>query len=339
MCRPKNDRDRAALIAAMEALPQPHNIYISTTIVEVLRDLGALEDSEREHIPAVRREVRQCLADPEDADRCRMAYGLYSAQFDHLFPGAYCEVIADLRESERKTLLTMAAKGAVDTDLLLGSLLIKLASFGESGVGDSIAKRTALPRTYGFMPQAGVEVFVAAHIALARLGCPLPDRRGEADGHAAEALVACGAILYWCNRIQVDETARRRACDAPLQVLVRHERGAALDVIRHCEYAHVGGLERLPGPAPCERSIANVFPIESAEICRHALGGSVSQVGYFPHHPYDGWRQNLAFAINVLARHGDSTDLRSLKDHADDVSLGTTAIAAVRTIEERLAAG
>lgn len=338
-CRPENDRDRAALIATLEALPQPQNIFISSTIVEALRDLGALEDSERDHVPEVRKEVRLCLADPEDADRCAMAYGLHSAQFDHLFPGAYYEVIANLPRSERKTLLTMAAKGASDTDFFLMPLLIELASFGDSSVGDCIAKWTALPPTGGFMPEGGIAVFVAAHIALARLGCPLPDRRAEADGHAAEALVACGAILYWCNRIQIEETARRRACDDPLRVLVRHEHGAALDVIRRCEYAYLEVLEDLPGPPLLERSIVNGFPIAAAEICRRALTGSGSQVGYFPHHSkHDRWR-NLTFAIHVLAQHGGSTDLRLLKDYAGDAALGTTAIAAVGTIEERLAAG
>ena len=200
-----------ALIAAVEALPQPGHVFISTMIVEALQGLGALEDSEREHIAVVREEVRQCLADPEGADRCAMAYGLHSAQFDHPYCRAYYEVIADLPENERKTLLTMAANGVGDTAFFLAPLLIDLVSFGDSGAGDSIARWTALPPTDSFVPQDGVAVFVVAHIALARLGCPLPDRRGEADGHSAEALAACGAILYWCNRVELEETTKRHA--------------------------------------------------------------------------------------------------------------------------------
>lgn len=339
MCRPANDSDRAALIAAVEALPQPGHVFISTMIVEALQGLGALEDSEREHIAIVREEVRQCLADPEDTDRCAMAYGLHSAQFDHPYCGAYYEVIADLPENDRKTLLTMAANGAGDTAFFLTPLLIDLASLGDSGVGDSIARWTALPPTDSVMPQDGVAVFVAAHIALARLGCPLPDRQGEAVGHSADALIACGAILYWSNRVELDESTRRHACAAALQVLVRHERGSALDVIRYCERALVEGLKNLPGPAPVERSIVNVFPIEAAEISRHALAKSASQVGYFRHYSeYDG-RQNETFAIDVLAQHGNSTDLRLLRKYAHDAAVGTSAIAAMKKIEERVASG
>lgn len=337
MCRPANDSDRAALIAAVEALPQPGHVFISTMIVEALQGLGALEDSEREHIAVVREEVKQCLADPEDADRCAMAYGLHSAQFDHPYCGAYYEVIADLPKNERKTLLMMAAKGAADSSFFLSPLLIDLASFGDPNVGGCIVQWTALPATDSFMPQDAIAVFVVAHIALARLGCPLPDRRDEADGHSAEALIACGAILYWCNRVELDETTRRHACDAPLRVLVQHERGAALDVIRHCEHALVEGVKRLHGPARVERSIVNGFPVEAAEICHHALAGPVSQVGYFRHYSEYDRRQNLAFAIDVLAHHGNSTDLSLLRRYAADPDFGTSAIAAVKMIEERLA--
>ena len=335
-CRPTNEGDRAALIAAVEALPQPGHVFISTMIVDALQGLGALEDSEREHIAVVREEVRQCLADPENADGCAMAYGLYSAQFDHPYCGAYYDVIHNLPENERKTLLTMAANGAGDTALFLPALLFDLASFGDPGVGASITRWTALPPTDSVWPQNGIAVFVVAHIALARLGCPLPDRRGEADGHSAEALVACGAILYWCNRVELKETTRGRARDASLQVLVRHDRSAALDVVRHCEHALVEGVERLPGSAPVERSIVNGFPNEAAEICRHALSAPVRQVGYFQHSSEYDRRQNLTFAIDVLAQHGNSTDLGLLRGYADDAALGTNAIAAVRTLEERL---
>ena len=337
-CRRTNESDRSALIAAVEALPQPGHPFISSTIVEVLQCLGALDDSEREHIAVVRVEVRQCLADPEDADRCAMAWCLYSAQFDHPYSGAYCEVIADLPENERKTLMTMAANGVGDTAFFLAPLLAELASFGDSGVGDSIARWTSLPPADSIMPQESFAVFVVAHFALARIDCPLPDRRDEADGHSTEALAACGAILYWFNRVDLEETTRRHACDAALRVLVRHECGAALDVLRHCEHALVDGVQLLPGPVPVERSIVNFFPGEAAEICRHALAGPVSQVGYFRHYSEHDRQQNLTFAIDVLARHGNSTDLRLLRAYANDATLGTSAIAAVRAIEERMAA-
>ena len=338
MCHSASDSDRDALIEAVEELPPPSNVFVSSMILEALQGLGALEDSEREHIAPVRDQVKHCVTNPQDPERCTMAYGLYSSQFDHPYSGAYYEVIANLPEYERKTLLTMAANGAEDTAVFLAALLSDLASFADSRVCDSIIRWTALPPTDSFMPQDRVTVFVLAHVALARLGCPLPDRRGEADSYSTQALAACGAILYWCNRLELEETDKQHACDASLRILLQHQRGAALDVVRRCEHALVQRVKHLSGSAPPERSLVNGFPIEAAEICRHALAAPLNQVGHFRHYSEYDRQQNLTFAIDVLAMHGNSTDLRLLREYADHAALGTSAIAAVRTIEERLAA-
>lgn len=338
MSRSASDDDRTALIAALEALPDPGHIFISSMIVEALQGLGALEDSEREHVTVVREQVEQCLADPEDPDRQALAYGLHSAQFDHPYAGAYCEVIADLSEDERKTLFTMAANGAKDTAFFLGPLLMELASFGDPGVVGSIARWTALPPKACSMPQDAIAVFVISHIVLARLGCLLPDRRGDAIDPPMQALIACGTILYWCNRADLDETGKRQACDTALLILAGDGFSTALNVIRHCEHALIEGTHRLPGNAPVERSILSRFPAETADICRRALRDADSQTGYFQHYFDFDHRQDMTLAMDVLARHGDDTDLGLIKGFADDTALGKQAVEAVKSLEERLAA-
>lgn len=338
LCWQTNETDRAALIDAIETLPQPQHPFISTTIVEALQSLGALEASEREHHAVVLEEVRQCLARPNDGDSCAMAYGIYSAQFDHPFSGAYCEVVSDLSEHERKQLLMMAAKGADDSSFFLSPLIIDLASFGDLKVGGSIVRWTKLPPTDSFMPQDAIAVFVVAHIALGRLACHLPDWQEATDSPSSEALTACGAILYWCNRADLDEDTKRNACHHSLTVLGRHEQGAALDVIRNCEHALVEGVKHLPGEAPVDRTIVGRFPTEVAEICRHALLRPALQVGYFHHFLHSDRHQDLKVAIDILAHHGNTTDLPLLRRCAADRILGTSAIVAVRTVEERLAA-
>lgn len=164
MSRPENDDDRAALVATLEALPAPRHIFISSMIVEALQGLGALEDSEREHITIVREEVEECLAHPRDPDRQALAYSLHSAQFDHPYAGAYCEVIAELPASEQKALFTMAANGADNTAFFLSPLLIKLASFGDPEVG-AISRWTAVPPKVCPMPQDAIAVFVIRNSA------------------------------------------------------------------------------------------------------------------------------------------------------------------------------
>lgn len=337
MSRSENDDDRAALIAALEALPDPRHIFISTMIVEALQGLGALEESEREHITTVREQVAHCLADPTDTNLQAMAYGLHSAQFDHPYAGAYCEVIADLPDDERKALFAMAAEGAGDTAFFLGPLLIELASFADPTVGSSIARWTALPPKVCPMPHNEIAVFVISHIALAYLGCPLPVHNCDTADPSTKALSACGAILYWGNRGDLEESEKRRVCETALRTLAGDGRCAALNVIRHCEHALVEGLHRLPGSWPVTRSIVSLFPAETTDICRRALQDADNQAGYFQHYFDFHRQQDMSLALDVLACQGDSADLGLIKRYADDSRLGKQAIMAVRALEERLA--
>ena len=336
MSRPENDDDRTVLVTALEALPPSRHIFISSMIVEALQGLGALEDSEREHITNVREQVEECLAHPKDPDRQALAYSLHSAQFDHPYAGAYCGVIAELPASEQKALFTMAAKGADNTAFFLGPLLMKLASFGDPEVGGAISRWTALPPKDCIMPQDAIAVFVISHIILARLGHPLPDLSGNVDETPMQALRACGVILYWCNRADLDESTKRQGCETALRILTGEAFSTALDVIRHCEHALVEGMHQLPGDAPIERSILSQFPAEVTDICRRALYEPDTQTGYFQLYSHFDRRDDLALAMDVLARYGDGSDLALMKGYADDAELGQQAIKSVKTLEERL---
>ena len=151
--------------------------------------------------------------------------------------------------------------------------------------------------------------------------------------------MACGEVFYWCNRIDLDEASWRRSCEAPVSLLMQHERGATLNIIHLCEEAFVQGVDRLLGENPAYRSPVQNFSVEATEICRHALTRPESLVGYFRHYIDFDRQRDLAFAITVLSQYGNSTDLQLLREYANDTYLGTTAIAALRKLEERQSGG
>ena len=163
----------------------------------------------------------------------------------------------------------------------------------------------------------------------------MPGRRGDAIDPPTQALSACGAIL-WCNRADLDEAAKRQACDTALRILAGDGFSTALNVIRHCEHALIEGTHRLLDNAQIERPILSRFPAETADICRRALRDADSQTGYFQHYFDFDRRQDMTLAMDVLARCGDSTDLGLIKGYADDKTLGKQAIEAVKSLEERL---
>ena len=218
--------DRAKLIKAVEELGHGRDLYVSDSILETLQMLGALDDDAQEHRDVVRENVRECLARSADRDSHVRAWIIYCSQFEHPYSAAYCEVVSELGNGDRKLLLEMAAEGVRDSSFWLTPLLIDLASIGGRSSGGSIARWTRVPEAESrAMPQEDIAVFVVAHIALARFGCQLPDTKMAAGGSSAEVLAACGVILYWINRSDLGEDERLTACGDALDVLEDQAKG------------------------------------------------------------------------------------------------------------------
>ena len=187
------------------------------------------------------------------------------------------------------------------------------------------------------MPQSDIYAFIAAHIALARLDCPLPVHGTENTTPPVRALKACGSILYWSNRTDMGEEEKRESCRSELAVLVEHGGGAALDVLRECEDVYREGWDLLPGDEPGVRSVVGLFPDEAAQISRDALSEPMSQLGYFQQWPRFDRERSAAFGIRVLERYGNGSDRLLLRCFASSQEYGRGAIAALKAIEERVA--
>ena len=333
-----DDTDRAELIERLEGLLEGSNPFLGSIVVEALQRLGALDEDARAHRAVVWQNVGDCLARLDDPERQVEAWRIYSSQFDHPYSEAYWTIVSGLDADDRKALLDMAARGASDSAFWLGPLLLELASLGDQGVGDSIARWTVPPpednRT---LPQSDIHVFVAAHVSLARLGCALPENRELGENPSVRALAACGAILYWSNRIDLDEEEVQRGCAEGLRILTRDARDAALDVIRECESVSREGFDLLPGDVPVEHSIVERFPAEAAGLCRDALLEPDRQLGYFRYFSRFERDRVLAFAIEVLKHHGGGRDRAVLQTYARTEEYVRGAMRALKTIEERQA--
>ena len=334
MCWSASDADKSDLIQVIESLPEPRNWALSAAIVDALGFLGALEQSEREHHPVIREDVRRCLANPNDAQSCAKAYSIYSSQFDHPFCNAYCEAIDDLPTHERKLLLMMAAKGVDGYGVFLSMLIEELATYEDPEMGECFARYTELPPSDSPFPNDDVGVFVIAHIALGTLGYPLPARQRADDLPCAESLGACGTILYWISRGDLDEGTKHRKCRQALSALYRHRQDAALGALRLCDPDWILTGHFMEG-LPENGSIAGYFPREVTDICRCALTCSTELIGYF--RLFDR-NESLIYAIDLLGRYGTSAELALLRRHVNDPNLGTRAVDAMKAIEQRLTA-
>lgn len=328
--------ERSALIAAVESLLDNKNPLLNSLIFDVLGRLDALESEGREYAQTIREQLDQLLAGLDDPENCAAAHHIYVAQFDHPYSGAYWDVVNDLPDEQRKKFLMMAAKGVQDSQFFLSPLIVEVASFNEPLAGETVSRWTALPPPDSFMPQEAIEVFVMAHVALARLGCELPNREAISANPSADALLACGTVLYWSNRLDLVENKRCAACDEAWTILNRPDNGVALNAIKDCAHVRLEGTKKLLGGTDARTSIAYYFPAETAEVCRRALERPEKQVGYFRNFFDRDKFQALGFALHILGTHGNGADLPLLRRFSDHSHLGPNAIRAIQVIEQRL---
>ena len=333
MCGRATVSARAQIIEALEELAPVEHPFLSSSLVEALQSLGALEDSERDHIDIVRTQVRGILADQINSDMQATAYRVWLAQFDHPYSGTYCEVMSELLPEDKKQLLAMAGRGAGQTDPFVNILILEIASCDDPALADIIERWTTVPPTRCVMPQEAIASYVIAHMALAHLGCSLPEHGGTEHSDAAKALEACGRIYYWLNRFDLSLERRKSECGEALAVLSRHDLGASTGVLRDLDHSHFHFGDRLLRRPDAEKactSIGEAFPAEVAEICRQCLRSPSLQRGYFE---YFDPGEVLAYAVEALGTWGDSADLVLLRSFADNPRLGSNAIGAIKKLE------
>ncbi|WP_060126792.1 NERD domain-containing protein [Burkholderia cepacia] len=320
---------RTEMIEALNACLDKLGVMMNSLIFEALQALGALQEEELNHAEVVRREIEETLnAEGEDADR--MAWGVFSCQFDHPFDSAYWDEIQQLDDVRRKIFLTKACRGATRPYLsFLGILIRQLGEFNDPATASAIAPWTMLPEQRAFMPQDAVEVFVAAHECLGYLGVDLPYMRGHVTTDAERALLACGELLYWSTRTHIKDPQTSS-----------HTYSARSVLLDHSKCASAGALDLVTSARPWDRntrrSIVDIYPDLAIQVCREGLNKRQAQVSYYNF----GIRNNpvdiAIFCIQVLGEAGNGDDLLVLEGLCDDPDYGVTALAAIKKIETRV---
>ena len=108
----ETEEQRNDLITALEAIHgETRNIWLSTSLFDALRDLGALANDAADYESTVSAEISQVLAQPDDSQSWDNAAGIYYAQFDHPYDAAFYTVIHQLSEQHKNEFLKMALQG------------------------------------------------------------------------------------------------------------------------------------------------------------------------------------------------------------------------------------
>ena len=208
-------------------------------------------------------------------------------------------------------------------------MITKLSAFDDPDIGRFLLRFAEPPALDEVFYDDAIGAFVNAHVTLAGLRYPLPDDPREDGEPLTVSLLACGLMYYWVHRKDLGESARRLRCENALDILFDHCFMGALAALCQCEnsppFQMAGFSDRKLS------SLVDFLPDRIVDLCRRALSRRTEIVPL----RFFGRDDGLAYAIDVLGRHGSSADTSLLRRYGHVSGLGTRAISAMKLIERR----
>jgi hypothetical protein len=318
------------MTSTLEGLLDKLGVVMNSIIFDALKGLGGLDSAEEAYGDVVREEIERALS-PSNSNADLDSWRLFSAQFDHPYDTTYWEEIHALSDEKRKRLLVQACRGTrTEYASFIAILIQRLADFDDPEVGEVIEPWLRLPSKSTPFPQDALEAFFVAHEVFGKLGLALPAMpRTSADSEADEAMRACGELAYWAERLDESELEVSPLTTNARSSLLARAASVSAGALRD-------SADWMFSPDGMRRGLAQSYPLTALAICRLALRYREAQSSYYKHGARNDSRGIATYVIRVIELHGGADDLRALQALCDDEWLGTNAIRAIRTIEERV---
>lgn len=306
---------------------KPVNWAEQHSIIEVLSSLGEIDRA----ITAkdLREEIRGVIAHADSSDACRAAAGIISNQFeDENIVGPYCEAIADLTDTEKVRLFTMAGLGSdITISMSLDWTLAELSTLVPTGEPSLDEAARAAFRAYlngppnnAVMPTEATNACLAAVRGWAKFDNALPPETEDLADSARNWRIVAGLLLRLERDDVVDdpaETWRQLHDDVPTTILT-------LSMLEGAAYR-----SELDGNAL--HDLFEAYTVEMRELFERAL----DHLGDVPVHQVRRPGGPDHFVIRALGFVGDLRTVERLRVHTLDPEAGSAAIDAVRRIHQR----
>ncbi|WP_081159721.1 NERD domain-containing protein [Ensifer aridi] len=326
--RRASDAALATLTEALKQLePNGFHLFISTSIIEALKLLGALDEEAEEAREGIRDQLRAALDGEDEEDTFEQALSIYVAQFDHPFDGIYCEEVNGLSDIEKKRLVTRAFQA----DSVRHSLSLKWLATAVADEDDPSDAPLFVP--YARYPEINphwqdeIAVFVLATRFLARHGVELAET--PTDDDRQRCFVRLREIVRYAEiRSEAALSAAAAAWEALLLIPAPIVISCLHDVI----------LEGLEQRSPMSESrsygsveISRLFQAELLKIARQFLPLGT------PALDSRGGKDEraTAWAASLVGELGDRSDLGMLRILLNQPDFARSATAAIRQIEMR----
>jgi NACHT domain len=299
------------------------DFMLNTSLAEAWDAYGLIEANGDADF--VRRQIDQVLASPASAESRTLAYGLVASQFEDVIAEPYCEAIGSLPPDQKTALYTLAVLGSPSYGAWNDVLLSDLVQSGDA---------TALPAFQRWATQLDIDNPVVQEVAqcyvLAMQGCAQfmtepPELPDSQDGDRA-AWGCYGAIIFWLTRPGVDRAEVTEKCAPYWQRLSTTLLTHAADPLTRMATAV---MPRSGRRVLAVRPILATFPDQIRPILEWSLKHSAERTSLFRGN-FDG--DSLGQVISMLAVVGNASTSDLLRTYIDDPRLGTSAIAAIKSL-------
>ncbi|SFB57080.1 IstB-like ATP binding protein [Rhizobium sp. NFR07] len=326
--RRASDAALATLTEALQQLePNDFHLFISTSIIEALKLLGALDEEAEEAREGIRDQLCAALNGEDDEDTFEQALSIYVAQFDHPFDGIYCEEVNGLSDIEKKRLVTRAFRAdSVRHSLSLKWLATAVADEDDPSDAPLFVRYARYPEINPHW-QDEIAVFVLATRFLARHGVELPET--PTDDDRQRCFVHLRDIVRYAEIRS--ETALSAAAAAWEALLLK-----PAPIVISCLHDVI--LEGLEQRSPMSESksygsveISRLFHGELLKIARQFLLLGTPALDSHGHKN----ERATAWAVSLVGEFGDRSDLGMLRILLNQPDFARSATAAIRQIEMR----
>ncbi|QYA12023.1 hypothetical protein [Rhizobium sp. AB2/73] len=324
--RRASDAAHAILVDALQQLdPNNFHPFISSSMVEALKLLGALDEDAEDARDGIRTQLRAALDEDDGEDVFEEALAVYSAQFDHPYDSIYCEEINALSDVETKRLISRAFQaGSIRSSLSLKWLATAVSDADDPADVPLFVRYARYPEINPHW-QDEIATFVLAVRFLSRHRVPLPDTPEENDLQRCfkhlRGIIACVETG--------SEDARKLATtswDALLLIPAPIVIGALHDVVHEGLEQHSPMSESRKYP-PVD--MFQFFPQQLLKIARYFARTGITAMSS---HGYKNERAT-AWALQIIGELGDRSDLGALRGLVTEPDFARSAADAIRRIE------
>jgi hypothetical protein len=316
------------LIETIQALNvNPTNWAISSSIVDALKILGALDVEAEDSRAEVKAELASVLVDDEGTVDNNLALSLCVRMFDHPFDFVYGEEIYNLDEQLRRRLYRRALRAPdVRTSMSLDWLTREVASFGDSTDAALLQPLTGLPSRTNPLPQEEWGAFATATRFIGRHHAELQSVDSKTLEEAC--LVAMRFLIYAIESNRPTEVVSTvpawvRLHEMPTQLIV-----GCLSEIQKAMSDRFTWRERVDGYPPLD--FAAAYPSDCLAVSRRFIDDGIDAQFY---HRVPHREQGVAFAFDTVATYGDRSDIERLRGRSRAHQFARHALAALRRLE------